>query len=213
MKFVFVFSASSSLPAAEYSIVLTKWMLTVHFMGIVFMQWQPRLKKCAWCNETQSNPQTNCSEASVTFKELGLVFGVQKAERYSLCSQGPAEKLGRETSIRIAIQHGKNNLSVTSRRKRELFVLHWHLRMFFVVLWIETGGNSIHLTANWWRKMFQKNGIGCPHFSAFSPTDTYMAQWCSHTRYHGYVHCRCNSSFLCYSALKGVSAVLLLFSR
>lgn len=144
-------------------------MLTVHFMGIVFIQWQPRLKNCAWCSETQSNPQTNCSEASVTFKELGLVFGVQKGERYSPCSQGPAEKLGRETSIWIAIQHGKNYLSLTSRMKRELFVLHWHLRMFFVVLWIETGGNSRHLTANWWREMFQKNGRGCPNFRPFPP--------------------------------------------
>ena len=53
-------------------------MLTVHFMGIVFIQWQPRLKKCAWCSETQSNPQTNCSEASVTFKELGLVLEYRK---------------------------------------------------------------------------------------------------------------------------------------
>lgn len=109
-------------------------MLTVHFMGKVFMQWQPRLKTCAWCSEAQSNPQTHCSEVSVTVKELGLVFGVQKGERYSPCSQGPAEKLGRETGIWFAVQHGKNDSSVMDRMKRELFVVHWHLRMFFVFI-------------------------------------------------------------------------------
>lgn len=94
-------------------------------------------KTCAWCSEAQSNPQTHCSEVSVTVKELGLVFGVQKRKVQSLLV-GPAEKLwGERPASGSAVQHGKNDSSVMDRMKRELICCSLAFEDVFVFTWIE----------------------------------------------------------------------------